>query len=271
MNVNAIIVVNVNAIIVVNVNAIITMNIGPNVKWHCKTPYCNMILDDLHPHELNIAIELHRLGHKDDSMARAAYSINVLREQVNKYAPNRDKASDGVVGDSSHLALGNKSDHNPWYNGIVTAVDIDHDPTGGMDCKLLSQSLVYSRDPRIKYIIFNAQIYRMYSGHSKSFAWGPYSGVNAHRSHMHLSIVAKPIADDVSRWNLWFFNTLRLGSWNDDVRVMQAKLNATIQARLVIDGKFGPKTELAVRQYQAVRGLFVDGIVGPQTKGSLGM
>jgi peptidoglycan hydrolase-like protein with peptidoglycan-binding domain len=41
-----------------------------------------------------------------------------------------------------------------------------------------------------------------------------------------------------------------------------------IQARLgglVIDGDFGPKTELAVKTLQAAMGLAADGIVGAQT------
>jgi peptidoglycan hydrolase-like protein with peptidoglycan-binding domain len=38
-----------------------------------------------------------------------------------------------------------------------------------------------------------------------------------------------------------------------------------------IDGKFGPQTALAVRQFQSSQGLAVDGIVGPDTEKALGL
>lgn len=42
---------------------------------------------------------------------RVAKSLLVLRDQVNKMAPNRNKASDGTIGDETHQS--HNSDHNP--------------------------------------------------------------------------------------------------------------------------------------------------------------
>ncbi|MEZ6138532.1 MAG: TIGR02594 family protein [Pirellulaceae bacterium] len=64
---------------------------------------------------------------------------------------------------------------------------------------------------------------------------------------------------------------LRRGSRGSEVRRLQSALNAKLQPspNLQVDGIFGRNTETAVRLYQANNGLTVDGVVGPQTWGSL--
>ena len=52
------------------------------------------------------------------------------------------------------------------------------------------------------------------------------------------------------------------------VRRIQQALNAA-GAELVVDGRFGPLTERAVKLFQGQRGLVVDGIVGPITWSAL--
>lgn len=59
--------------------------------------------------------------------------------------------------------------------------------------------------------------------------------------------------------------TLKRGSHGDTVKALQWCLNELIDAKLVIDGAFGPATELAVRKFQAKAGLEEDGIAGKQT------
>ena len=57
--------------------------------------------------------------------------------------------------------------------------------------------------------------------------------------------------------------TLRRGAQGDLVKQVQAKVGVPAAQQ---DGKFGPGTEAAVRQFQTKRGLAVpDGIVGPKT------
>lgn len=91
---------------------------------------------------------------------RAAQSLVRLRGQMNQIAPRRSIASDGTIGDENHRSR--NSDHNPWVRdgaiGIVTAIDITHDPDGGCNAEQIVQTLVDSRDPRIKYLIWNRRI-----------------------------------------------------------------------------------------------------------------
>ena len=62
---------------------------------------------------------------------------------------------------------------------------------------------------------------------------------------------------------------LRQGRNNpEQVTQLQEMLNSS-GAQLEVDGKFGPLTAEAVRRYQQERNLKVDGIVGPETMGSL--
>ena len=64
---------------------------------------------------------------------------------------------------------------------------------------------------------------------------------------------------------------LRLGSINDDVRVIQLRLNRisanypSIPKILLVDGIFGTDTEAAVRRFQEIFGLTADGVVGKST------
>lgn len=61
---------------------------------------------------------------------------------------------------------------------------------------------------------------------------------------------------------------IRKGDRGDSVRWVQYALKMW-GAAIVVDGIFGPKTDAAVRTYQAANGLKVDGIVGPKTIGKM--
>ncbi|MFQ4137851.1 peptidoglycan-binding protein [Nodosilinea sp. PGN35] len=70
-----------------------------------------------------------------------------------------------------------------------------------------------------------------------------------------------------------FIRVLRLANpftRGDDVRAVQQAI-ARAGIPVVADGVFGPATDRAVRQFQASRGLAVDGIVGSRTRASLGV
>lgn len=108
-----------------------------------------------------------------------AASLVQLRNEVNAAHPNRDKSSDGWVGDTSHQAR--VSDHNPDYSagGIVRAIDVDRD---GIDPYKLVR--VACADSRTEYVIFERKIYQR----NKGFAPIPYTGSNPHDKHVHISL-----------------------------------------------------------------------------------
>jgi len=88
---------------------------------------------------------------------RIAKSLDVLLHQIDGAAPDRDRQSDGWIGDERHKSR--ESDHNPWViiqsgpergTRIVTALDITHDRPSGVDCGLIVQGIIDSRDERVK-------------------------------------------------------------------------------------------------------------------------
>lgn len=134
---------------------------------------------------------------------RVAKSLETLRAQINAEFPNRAKHSDGTIGDAAHSSR--SSDHNPWVRdgqtGVVTALDITHDPKNGVDAGALAEALLASRDDRIKYIISNRRICSGAMGPS-AWRWRPYNGANPHTKHLHLSVGSeKRVYDDTRKWD----------------------------------------------------------------------
>lgn len=60
-------------------------------------------------------------------------------------------------------------------------------------------------------------------------------------------------------------NVLKSGSKGSQVKTLQRLLNAIGYSCGDVDGSFGPKTKAAVKKFQKVRGLEVDGCCGPLT------
>lgn len=137
---------------------------------------------------------------------RIAKALLALRRQVDARSPRRSKASDGAIGDAAHATR--NSDHNPWVRdggmGVVTAIDITNDPAGGCDAGKLAESIVGSRDARVKYVIWNRRIASSAAiGGSAAWAWRPYRGSNPHNHHVHISVKAeKARYDDEAAWQI---------------------------------------------------------------------
>jgi len=118
-----------------------------------------------------------------------------LREQFDDTFPDRDRTSDGWIGDTRHAAR--PSDHNPDANGWVRAIDVDRDVSGKSkpdlmpdiadQIRLLCKS---KKECRITYIIFDGFI----ASSKKGWAWREYTGANKHNHHCHISFTKE--ADD---------------------------------------------------------------------------
>lgn len=205
---------------------------------------------------------------------RLAKTLEKLRSQVNAEHSNRSKESDGSIGDLRHQHEAT-SDHNPWVKdgsmGVVTAIDITHDPKNGFNSYDFADMLLARQDPRLKYVISNRRIGSGPAGPQPG-KWRKYSGSNPHDHHVHISVVTnKTKYDDERAWDIQgvkhtvpvnvkpVLPTLKSGSRGEDVKALQRKLGVTA------DGIFGEATRLAVAILQNKRGLIADGIVGPQT------
>ncbi|MGE0359012.1 MAG: peptidoglycan-binding protein [Burkholderiales bacterium] len=209
---------------------------------------------------------------------RVARSLETLRAQLDDIAPNRSRASDGAIGDAAHATR--DSDHNPWYvlagQPLVTARDFTHDPAGGLDCARLADVLTFTRDSRVKYVIWARRIMSGPAG-PQPWRWRAYSGANPHTHHLHVSVVADARADSAIPWRLWrdpaTLPTLRYGDRGTAVAQLQRFCNAydwTPDLPLLpVTGYYGDQTVRVVALAQAqcgVTGSDADGtIVGPRT------
>lgn len=119
--------------------------------------------------------------------------------EADRYYPQRDRSADGSIGDLAHQAR--VSDHNP-VGGLVHAVDLDEDLAPGLDMDGFAEKLRARRDPRVKYVIYEGRMFSSYGTTARApWEWGPYSGVNAHEHHLHLSILDDWVAErDTGPW-----------------------------------------------------------------------
>jgi hypothetical protein len=129
-----------------------------------------------------------------------------LRLQLDDSYPDRDRTSDGWIGDVRHSAR--PSDHNPDAAGIVRAIDIDRDLSGKAKPDLMPDladqiRLFAKRDKskRIAYVIFNSKI----ASPRTFWRFKPYKGSNPHVKHCHISFTKKGDTDGS------FFNIPMIG------------------------------------------------------------
>lgn len=114
-----------------------------------------------------------------------------LREQIDDAFPDRDRTSDGWIGDTRHAAR--PSDHNPDANGWVRAIDVDRDLSGKPKPDIMPDLADQIRlagksgEKRIAYVIFDGRI----ASSRFNWRWRKYTGSNKHNHHCHISFTKK--------------------------------------------------------------------------------
>lgn len=135
---------------------------------------------------------------------RAAKGALQLLAQVKPLAPHQPASSFGTVGDLNHAST---SDHYPHVIAglgsvaVVLACDMPH--AERLNCHVVGEAIRQSKDPRVKYVIFDGRIFSNYAYDGfPAWTWRPYKGSDMHRTHLHVSLVAGPIADDTKAWRI---------------------------------------------------------------------
>ncbi|MGC5331002.1 hypothetical protein [Micromonospora sp. DT62] len=106
-------------------------------------------------------------------------ALSNFRNEVNSRWPNRDKTSDGTIGDKAHQNT--NSDHNPDSDGSVDAWDMDVDGVDVWAC--ISAAIAHEAT---QYIIYNRRITSRNKPGGLG-AWHPYTGANPHDKHVHFN------------------------------------------------------------------------------------
>ena len=231
-------------------------------------------------------------------MAKLVKAGVTLRDQLNEAYPNRDKRSDGWIGDKAHQAR--KSDHNPDKNGWVHAIDIDENfgpgwKDGSTAKEFADQLIQYAREGkdkgRLKYVVYENSIA---SGTHPDKYWVWRKGNWGHTQHIHVSFTDNAEKDG-SKFDLPIFRDepefetsvgdliaeanepvsgmpfpgvsfVQWGKRNDYVKAMQAQLIARgFDIEHDASGNYFHKTRDAVKAFYNSIGLTSNGMkMGPK-------
>lgn len=155
----------------------------------------------------------------------------------------------GTIGDAAHRAE-SSSDHNPWLNNTVRALDVAADTTApglvpvhdAPDCEALfamGNEMYGRRDPRIwpdGYVIYRARI----TDPERPGQFKTYTGPDLHYGHIHFSASTNPAGyNSTAPWPLpgptpstdWF-SMATLADLQQAVAATPVKLDAATQVAI---------------------------------------
>lgn len=136
-----------------------------------------------------------------------APSLELLTDQIDDAVGlvGRPMPPYWTIGDAAHSSR--YSQHNPNSRGSVNAVDIREDGEGAsaiLDMDALRDDFITQQDPRLWYVIHEGWIY----SRTRNFRPKQYTGINAHNTHLHVSIVTQAWAEQsLDPWVLPSLNT----------------------------------------------------------------
>lgn len=184
-------------------------------------------------------------------------ALDEARDQLNARFPNRDKSSDGGIGNLAHQV--EPSSHNPDKTGKpeykdgdskdeVRARDFDadlNDPDGHTMEEVVQLWVELARTGVlwwVRYIIFKKRIWHKRDG----FVTRQYTGSNDHSKHAHVNNDFTQAADEVRNTN-WHLN---------DLGAPPAQTPGS--NHIPVDGELGPET---IRRWQEVMKTKPDGVI----------
>lgn len=170
--------------------------------------------------------------------------LKALFAEFDAIGPDRDKKSDGTIGDVAHQK--EVSDHNPDETGSVPihdadkvnevhAIDVDSDlgpgaPTMEQAVQFLLSRCRSGKEKRLRYIIYTRRIWSASSG----WVQKAYTGSSAHVEHAHFSgsYVSSLEASTAS----WHLEDIPVALTDNDkawIAAQNAKMKADILAEVL--------------------------------------
>jgi hypothetical protein len=180
-----------------------------------------------------------------------APAILTLLQQLQQAFPGdqwQHSAQTGTIGNAAHQAEGSASDHNPWLNNTVRALDVATNVsnvpgkdtvTDSPDCEAIFamvNRMYAAEDPRVfpnGYTIFKARI----TDPSNPGEFQPYHGDDLHFFHVHVSVSQNPDGyNSTDPWPIGDDMPLTEDEWK---RLQDMINNALLSQRAWLTANFG--------------------------------